>query len=37
MQVWPGVVHYPDFLNPKTQAWWTRQFARFYGNHLPVD
>ena len=22
MQVWPGAVHYPDFMKPSAIAWW---------------
>ncbi|KAK9816809.1 hypothetical protein WJX72_005317 [[Myrmecia] bisecta] len=29
-QVWPGAVHFPDFMNPKTSDWWARQISRFH-------
>jgi len=22
VQVWPGAVHYPDFMKPSAVAWW---------------
>lgn len=35
-QVWPGAVHYPDFLNPKTVSWWQDEVSRFH-DLVPID
>ena len=28
-QVWPGWCHFPDFTNPNTRTWWTRQLKSY--------
>lgn len=35
-QVWPGAVHYPDFLHPKAKQWWTKEISEFY-KVMPFD
>ncbi|WOL03392.1 putative alpha-glucosidase [Canna indica] len=34
--VWPGQVHFPDFLNPAAREFWAREIAMFR-QKLPVD
>lgn len=29
-QVWPGAVHFPDFLSKEGQSWWQDQVTNFY-------
>jgi len=36
LQVWPGGTHYPDFLNPATQAYWEGELREFH-KALPYD
>ena len=36
LQVWPGAVHFPDFLNPKAEQWWLDMVADFY-EKVPFD
>ena len=36
MQVWPGAVHFPDFINPKGEQWWQDMIADFY-EKVPFD
>ncbi|CAH1421450.1 unnamed protein product [Lactuca virosa] len=35
-EVWPGIVNFPDFLNPKGRIFWGNEIKRFY-NLLPFD
>lgn len=35
-QVWPGAVHYPDFLHPNAKQWWAKEIADFY-KEMPFD
>jgi alpha-D-xyloside xylohydrolase len=34
--VWPGAVHFPDFLNPEGEQWWTDMVRDFY-EKVPFD
>lgn len=36
MEVWPGPVHFPDFINPEGQAWWLDHVRNFF-NTVPFD
>ena len=36
LQVWPGAVHFPDFLNPEGEQWWTDMVRDFY-EKVPFD
>ena len=36
VQVWPGAVHFPDFLNPKAEQWWLDMVADFH-EKVPFD
>merc|ERR1712241_175553 len=29
-KLWPGLVHFPDFTNPKAQEWWDSEIKRFH-------
>ncbi|KAL7603562.1 hypothetical protein Lser_V15G19737 [Lactuca serriola] len=35
-EVWPGIVNFPDFLNPKGRIFWGNEINRFH-NLLPFD
>ena len=35
-QVWPGPVNFPDFLNPKSENYWTEQIQAFH-NKIEFD
>ena len=36
MQVWPGPVHFPDFISREGQRWWLDQVRAFYAD-VPFD
>ncbi|XP_070566660.1 sucrase-isomaltase, intestinal-like isoform X2 [Ptychodera flava] len=31
-EVWPGLVHYPDFTKPECETWWTQHCLDFHKN-----
>lgn len=35
-QVWPGPVHFPDFLEPSTASYWTQEISEFH-KQVPFD
>lgn len=35
-QVWPGAVHFPDFLHPNAKQWWAKEIDDFY-QQFPFD
>ncbi|EIE26263.1 hypothetical protein COCSUDRAFT_64412 [Coccomyxa subellipsoidea C-169] len=35
-EVWPGAVHFPDFINPEGQAWWLDHIRDFHAL-VPFD
>lgn len=35
-QVWPGPVHFPDFINPEGQKWWLDHVRDFF-EKVPFD
>lgn len=35
-QVWPGPVHFPDFLHPNVDSFWTKEIADFHQT-IPFD
>ncbi|MCO5574033.1 hypothetical protein L7F22_027811 [Adiantum nelumboides] len=35
-QVWPGPVHYPDFLHPNAGSYWTKEISDFH-DIVPFD
>jgi alpha-glucosidase (family GH31 glycosyl hydrolase) len=35
--VWPDAVHFPDFMYPPTQQWWSTEIGKFLTNLFPVD
>lgn len=36
LQLWPGAVHWADFMAPRAVAWWTSQLTALH-NELPLD
>ena len=35
-QLWPGAIHWPDYMAARAVAWWTAQLTALY-NELPLD